>query len=198
MAEIKLLEGEDIESAIRRFKKAVILGGALSDAKRHSFYLTKSQKRRQKSKVARKRERRRIAKMRQFEPDEEPKKPWWTGDTWPPDMTKKPDVEKEPPGYIDWQRNNFPTESIQEEPSTYVAGIAEYSVDDFSGVIIVRNKPDPEKSGRAEKYSFPGGGVKDKEALLDFIKDGGVRFNHARAFLKYMNVEQPVQEEVHV
>ena len=39
MAEVKLQEGESIESALRRFKRKVQQEDIIKDIKKHSFYL---------------------------------------------------------------------------------------------------------------------------------------------------------------
>jgi small subunit ribosomal protein S21 len=55
MAEVKLQEGESIESALRRFKEDII-----KDIKKHSFYLKPGDKRRAKQALARKRNRKKM------------------------------------------------------------------------------------------------------------------------------------------
>ena len=52
MAEVKIQEGESIESALRRFKR--------KDIKKHSFYLKPGDKRRAKQALARKRNRKKL------------------------------------------------------------------------------------------------------------------------------------------
>ena len=57
MAEIHLQDGETIESALRRFKRKVLQEDIIKDTKRHSFYLKPGEKKRVKSALARKRNR---------------------------------------------------------------------------------------------------------------------------------------------
>ena len=57
MAEIHLQDGETIESALRRFKRKVLQEDIIKDTKRHSFYLKPGEKKRAKSALARKRNR---------------------------------------------------------------------------------------------------------------------------------------------
>src|SRR6187200_1464362 len=56
MAEVKLQEGESIESALRRFKRKVQQEDIIKDIKKHSFYLKPGDKKRAKQALARKRE----------------------------------------------------------------------------------------------------------------------------------------------
>ena len=55
MAEIRLQEGETIESALRRFKRKVQQEDIIKDVKKHSFYLKPGEKKRVKQALARKR-----------------------------------------------------------------------------------------------------------------------------------------------
>lgn len=57
MAEVKLQEGETLENALRRFKRKVVQEDIIKEVKRHAFYLKPGQKRRVKSALARKRNR---------------------------------------------------------------------------------------------------------------------------------------------
>ena len=57
MAEVKIQEGESIESALRRFKRKVQQEDIIEDIKKHSFYLKPGDKRRVKQALARKRSR---------------------------------------------------------------------------------------------------------------------------------------------
>ena len=57
MAEVKLQEGETLENALRRFKRKVLQEDIIKEVKRHAFYLKPGQKRRVKSALARKRNR---------------------------------------------------------------------------------------------------------------------------------------------
>jgi small subunit ribosomal protein S21 len=56
VAEVKIQEGESIESALRRFKRKV----QQEDIKKHSFYLKPGDKRRAKQALARKRNRKKL------------------------------------------------------------------------------------------------------------------------------------------
>jgi small subunit ribosomal protein S21 len=57
VAEVKVQEGESIESALRRFKRKVQQEDIIKDIKKHSFYLKPGDKRRAKQALARKRSR---------------------------------------------------------------------------------------------------------------------------------------------
>ena len=57
MAEVQLHEGESLESALKRFKRKVLQEDIVKDIKRHAFYLKPGQKKRVKSALARKRNR---------------------------------------------------------------------------------------------------------------------------------------------
>jgi small subunit ribosomal protein S21 len=54
-AEVRLQEGESIESALRRFKRKVQTEDIIREVKRHSFYLKPGAKRRVKQALARQR-----------------------------------------------------------------------------------------------------------------------------------------------
>ena len=62
LAEVRLQEGESIESALRRFKRKVQTEDIIKEVKRHSFYLKPGAKRRVKQALARKRARKKIRK----------------------------------------------------------------------------------------------------------------------------------------
>lgn len=53
MAQIRLFDGESIESALRRFKRQVQTEGILQDAKKKVFFLPPGERRKLKSKLAR-------------------------------------------------------------------------------------------------------------------------------------------------
>ena len=57
MAEIRIQDGETLESALRRFKRKVLQEDIIKETKRHSFYLKPGEKKRIKSALARKRNR---------------------------------------------------------------------------------------------------------------------------------------------
>ena len=57
LAEVKIQEGESIESALRRFKRKVQQEDIIREVKRHAFYVPPGEKRRLKSALARKRNR---------------------------------------------------------------------------------------------------------------------------------------------
>jgi small subunit ribosomal protein S21 len=48
LAEVRLQEGESIESALRRFKRKVQTEDIIKEVKRHSFFLKPGEKRRLK------------------------------------------------------------------------------------------------------------------------------------------------------
>ena len=60
LAEVKIQEGESIESALRRFKRKVQQEDIIKDIKKHSFYLKPGDKRRAKQALARKRNRKKL------------------------------------------------------------------------------------------------------------------------------------------
>ncbi len=70
MAEVRLQDGESLESALRRFKQKVLHEDIIKDIKRHAFYLKPGQKKRVKQALARKRDRRK--NRRDGEPDRNP------------------------------------------------------------------------------------------------------------------------------
>lgn len=57
LAEVRVQEGESIESALRRFKRKVQQEDIIKDIKKHSFYLKPGDRRRAKQALARKRTR---------------------------------------------------------------------------------------------------------------------------------------------
>ena len=57
MAEVHIHDGETLENALRRFKRKVLQEDIIKEVKRHSFYLKPGQKKRIKSALARKRNR---------------------------------------------------------------------------------------------------------------------------------------------
>lgn len=59
MAEVTLHHGESMENALRRFKRQVLQEDIIKEAKRRSYYLKPGQKKRLKSVLARKRDRKR-------------------------------------------------------------------------------------------------------------------------------------------
>ena len=65
MAEVRIQEGESIESALRRFKRKVQQEDIIKDIKKHSYYLKPGDKRRAKQVLARKRSRKK--KLRDVE-----------------------------------------------------------------------------------------------------------------------------------
>ena len=57
LAEVHIQEGETLENALRRFKRKVLQEDIIKEVKRHAFYLKPGQKKRLKSALARKRNR---------------------------------------------------------------------------------------------------------------------------------------------
>ena len=57
MAEVQIQNGETLENALRRFKRKVLQEDIIKEVKRHAFYLKPGQKKRIKSALARKRNR---------------------------------------------------------------------------------------------------------------------------------------------
>lgn len=64
MAFVQLDEGENLESALRRFKRKVQQEAIIKEIKKHSVYFKPGEKRRMKEAQARKRMRRRIKRDR--------------------------------------------------------------------------------------------------------------------------------------
>ena len=62
MAEVYIVDGETIESALRRFKRKVLQEDIIKETKRHSFYLKPGEKKRVKEALARKRSRKKARK----------------------------------------------------------------------------------------------------------------------------------------
>jgi small subunit ribosomal protein S21 len=69
VAEIRLNQGESLESALRRFKRKVQAEDIIKDVKRHSYYLKPGERRRVKQALARKRARKKIRKEGAFAKD---------------------------------------------------------------------------------------------------------------------------------
>ena len=67
MAEVHIQDGETLENALRRFKRKVLQEEIIKEVKRHAFYLKPGQKKRLKSVLARKRDR----KKRRRDSDQE-------------------------------------------------------------------------------------------------------------------------------
>ena len=63
MAEVKIQEGESIESALRRFKRKVQQEDIIKEVKKHSYYLKPGEKKRIKQVLARKRNRKKVRKV---------------------------------------------------------------------------------------------------------------------------------------
>jgi small subunit ribosomal protein S21 len=68
LAEVYLTEGETLESALRRFKRKVLQEDIIKEIKRHSFYLKPGEKKRIKSVLARKRNRKKRSRDTAVEP----------------------------------------------------------------------------------------------------------------------------------
>ncbi|MBP6909487.1 MAG: 30S ribosomal protein S21 [Candidatus Aminicenantales bacterium] len=67
MAFVVVEEGENLESALRRFKRRVQQEAIIKEIKKHSVYLKPGERRRLKDAQARKRMRRRLKRERDFE-----------------------------------------------------------------------------------------------------------------------------------
>ena len=67
MAFVQIDEGENLESALRRFKRKVQQEAIIKEIKKHSVYFKPGEKRRMKEAQARKRMRRRIKRERDVE-----------------------------------------------------------------------------------------------------------------------------------
>jgi small subunit ribosomal protein S21 len=63
MAEVRLGDTETLESALRRFKRKVQQEDIIREVKRHAFYVPPGEKRRVKSQLARKRNRKKVRRI---------------------------------------------------------------------------------------------------------------------------------------
>jgi len=63
LAEVTVQDGESVESALRRFKRKVQAEDIIKEIKRHSYYLKPGEKKRVKRALARKRNRKKQARM---------------------------------------------------------------------------------------------------------------------------------------
>ena len=63
LAEVRIYDGESIESALRRFKRQVQQEGIMKDVKKHSFFLKPGEKKRLKSKLAQKLKRKKVRRQ---------------------------------------------------------------------------------------------------------------------------------------
>ena len=68
LAEVRIQEGESLENALRRFKRKVQQEDIIKEVKRHAFYLKPGQKKRIKSALARKRNRKKRMRDSASEP----------------------------------------------------------------------------------------------------------------------------------
>ena len=68
MAEVKILDGETLDSALRRFKRKVLQEEIIRDIKRHASYLKPGEKKRVKAALARKRNRKKRSRDTAMEP----------------------------------------------------------------------------------------------------------------------------------
>ena len=63
MAQVQIHAGENIESALRRFKRKVLQEDIIKEVKKHAFYLKPGQKKRIKQALARKRTRKKMRRQ---------------------------------------------------------------------------------------------------------------------------------------
>lgn len=63
---IKRRPEETVDSMLRRFKKEVLKSEVLKDLRKHEFYVAPSEKRRLKSAEAQRREKKKMAKMKEY------------------------------------------------------------------------------------------------------------------------------------
>ena len=63
LAQIRIFDGESIESALRRFKRQVQQEGIIKEVKKHSFFLKPGEKKRLKSKLAQKLKRKKVRRQ---------------------------------------------------------------------------------------------------------------------------------------
>ena len=69
MAEVQIINGESLESALKRFKRKVMTEDIIKDIKRHAFYLKPGQKMRVKAALARKRSRKNRSRDSESDPN---------------------------------------------------------------------------------------------------------------------------------
>jgi len=63
LAEIRIFDGESIESALRRFKRQVQQEGIIKEVKKHAYYLKPGEKKRLKSALAQKLKRKKVRRQ---------------------------------------------------------------------------------------------------------------------------------------
>jgi len=63
LAEVRVHEGESIDSALKRFKRQVQQEDIIKEFKKHSFYLKPGEKKRIKQALARKRSRKKVRRQ---------------------------------------------------------------------------------------------------------------------------------------
>jgi len=63
VAEVRIQDGENIENALRRFKRKVQQEDIIKEVKKHSFYLKPGEKKRIKQALARKRSRKKVRRV---------------------------------------------------------------------------------------------------------------------------------------
>jgi small subunit ribosomal protein S21 len=63
LAEVRIFEGESIESALRRFKRQVQQEGIIKEVKKHSYFLKPGERKRLKSKLAQKLKRKKVRRQ---------------------------------------------------------------------------------------------------------------------------------------
>ena len=66
MAEIRVKEGESLDSALRRFKRATARSGVLTELRKREHYEKPSVKRKKKSEAARKRKYKSVAQLKKY------------------------------------------------------------------------------------------------------------------------------------
>jgi small subunit ribosomal protein S21 len=75
LAEVRIYDGESIESALRRFKRQVQQEGIIKDVKKHSFFLKPGEKKRLKSKLAQKLKRKKVRRPAETDSKAAPRTP---------------------------------------------------------------------------------------------------------------------------
>jgi small subunit ribosomal protein S21 len=63
LAEVRIHDGESMESALRRFKRQVQQEGIIKEVRKHSFFLKPGEKKRLKSKLAQKLKRKKVRRQ---------------------------------------------------------------------------------------------------------------------------------------
>lgn len=144
MAKVLVMENESIDDALKRFKMHVVKERILSDVKKHRFYTPKGERRRIKSKTARKKAAKRIRIAKRFDPDRDLKPISNIHDvSWPINLNA----------------------SNEEKPSYYVACLLRYG----DMLVLVKTSPKKDSLYKETRLGFPGGSVEPGENIYTAV-----------------------------